>query len=118
MAIEIPGLDVENGLKICGRKMDIYMLSLRLFASDLPADLEEMKNVCEQTLKDYSVTVHEIKSMSQYIGAEKTRETAKQLETMARNGNLAGVLALNEDFIKDTKIIVDNVREWLESNDK
>jgi len=75
-----------------------------------------MKGVSEKTLKDYSVIVHEVKSMSQYIGAEETRKSAKQLEAMARDGDLAGVLTLNEAFIKHTKKIVDNVQKWLAEN--
>jgi len=118
MAVEIPGIDADSGLTMCGKKMDIFLLSLRVFASDVPADLEEMKGVSERTLKDYSVIVHEVKSMSLYIGAEEMSKTAKHLEEMARNGDLAGVLAKNEAFIKDAKKVVDNVREWLKNNDK
>jgi len=118
MAIVIPGIDSDSGFKICGSRMDIYMLSLRLFASDALADLEKMKGVSEHTLKDYSFVVHEVKSMSQYVGAVKTSETAKHLEAMARNGDLAGVLALNDAFIRDTEIIVDNVKYWLKKNNE
>jgi len=118
MVIEIPEVDVKSGLDLCDGNVDIYLNALRIFANGTPPDLEKLKGVSAETLKDYSVTVHSVKSMSRYIGAEKARDTAKQLEAMADNGDLAGVLAQNENFIKYAATVVGNVRAWLEKNEK
>jgi len=115
MAIEIPEVDVSSGLEICDGNMTIYLNSLRLFATSIPHDLEKMKNVSAETLADYAITVHSVKSMSHYIGAEKARLTAKELEAMAKSGDLAGVQAQNESFIQYTQKVVDNVQNWLDS---
>ena len=117
MVIEIPELDVKSGLDLCDGNTHIYLDSLRLFVSDTPEDLEKMKCVSRETLEDYSVAAHSVKSMSRYIGAEEARKIAKQLETMAEDGDLAGVLAKNETFIKYMEKILDGVRIWLEKND-
>ena len=116
MAIEISGLDVSSGLDLCDGDMNIYLNSLRLFVSGTSEDLEKMKGVSEETLGDYSVTAHSVKSMSRYVGAEKMRETAKQLEAMSDAGDFSGVMAQNETFIKYAQGVVGNVKNWLEKN--
>ena len=116
MAIEIPGLDVKSGLDLCDGNTKIYLNSLRLFVSSTPASLEKMRGVSGETLDKYTIAAHSVKSMSEYAGAEEVRKTAKQLEAMAKNGDLAGVLANNETFIKYAEGIVDGVRSWLEKN--
>ena len=116
MAIEIPEVDASSGLDLCDGNMNIYLNALRLYVSNIPADLQKMRGVSRETLADYSVTVHSVKSMSEYIGAEEARKTAKQLEVMAKGGDWDGVLAQNETFIKYAQNIVDNVRSWLEKN--
>ena len=116
MAIEIPGVDSASGLDLCDGNMNIYINSLRLYASSIPVSLEKMKGVSRETLEDYGIIVHSVKSMSQYIGAEEARKTAKQLEALAKGGDLAGVLAQNEAFIQYAQTIVASVRNWLEKN--
>ena len=116
MAIEIPGLDAGSGLDLCDGNMKIYLNSLRLFVSSTPGSLEKMKSVSAETLDKYSITAHGVKSMSEYAGAEELRKTAKELEAMAKAGDLAGVMAHNEAFIKNAESIVDGVRNWLAKN--
>ena len=118
MAIEIPEVDVNSGLGLCDGNMEIYLNALRLYVSSVSANLEKMRGVSEETLKDYSVTVHSVKSTSEYIGAEEARKTAKQLESMARNGDWAGVLARNEAFIQYAQGLVDGIRNWLENRNQ
>ena len=116
MAIEIPGVDSNSGLELCDGDMDIYLNALNLYASSIPTDLKKMSAVSQETLAGYAVTVHSVKSMSEYIGAEEARKAAKQLEALAKAGDLAGVLAQNEAFLQYAQGIVDNVRNWLAKN--
>jgi len=116
MAIEIPEVDANIGLELCDGNEKIYLNSLRLFVSGTSEDLKKMKGVTAETLADYAIAVHSVKSMSNYIGAEESRKTAKELEALAKSGDLEGVLAQNETFIKYAEGIVDNVRNWLENN--
>ena len=115
MAIEIPGLDTGSGLDLCDGDVKIYLKSLRLFVSSTSESLEKMKNVSAETLDKYSVTAHSVKSMSEYAGAEEVRKNAKELEAMAKGGDLAGILARNDAFIKYAENIVNGVRKWLEA---
>jgi HPt (histidine-containing phosphotransfer) domain-containing protein len=116
MAIEIPGLDTASGLDLCDNDMNIYLNALRLYAASIPANLEKMRDVSPETLADYIITVHSVKSMSQYVGAEKVRKAAKDLEALAKSGDLAGVLAQNETFIPYAQGIVAGVKGWLAEN--
>jgi HPt (histidine-containing phosphotransfer) domain-containing protein len=116
MAIEIPGVDAASGLNLCDGDTNIYLNALRLYVSSIPESLEKMRGVSQETLGDYAITAHSVKSMSEYIGAEEARKTAKQLETLAKNGDWDGVLAQNEPFIQYAQGIVAGVQGWLAKN--
>jgi len=115
MTIKIPEVDVKSGLDLCDGNMNIYINALRLFASGTPEDLKKMKVVTKENLADYAIAVHSVKSMSNYIGAEEARKTAKNLEALAKGGDLDGVLAHNDKFIKYAESLVENVQNWLNS---
>ena len=116
MAIEITGLDVKSGLELCGGDEGIYTNALRLYVTNVPPALDKMRNVSENTLQSYAVSVHGIKSTSEYIGAEEARSTAKQLEAMAKSGDLAGVQAKSDAFIQHVEQLIGRIRSWLEKN--
>ena len=114
MEIKIPSVNVKAGLDLCDGDMDIYLRVLRAYVSAIPVKLEKMQNVAEETLQNYLINVHGVKGTSKSIGAEEIQKAALQLETMARAGDLEGVLAHNEEFIKNTSSLVDGIRRWLD----
>jgi HPt (histidine-containing phosphotransfer) domain-containing protein len=114
MTIEIPGLNTQKGLELCDGDLNMYLRFLRLYVSNMPKALEKMRNVSEETLQDYAVSAHGAKGISDYVGAEEARKTALKLEMMAKDRNLAGVLAENTAFIKNAENLVDHIRSWLE----
>ena len=117
MKIEIPGVDVESGLNLCDGDTDVYLNILRLFVSDMIKALDKVRNVSEETMWDYSVSVHTIKSVSQAIGAEEARKTAKHLEELAKNGDLTGIKAKNDVFVRYADNLVESVQAWLAKYD-
>jgi len=117
MNIEIQEIDSKHGLDLCDGDVDIYLSSLRLYVNNIPATLDKIRNVTEKTLSNYSVSVHGIKGMSDYVGAKEARATAKMLEDMSKSGDLNGVLAQNEQFIKYVQNIISNIKTWLDKND-
>jgi HPt (histidine-containing phosphotransfer) domain-containing protein len=118
MAIEIAGLDTNKGLELCDDEMNTYISTLRLYVSNIPAALDRMRNVSEETLRNYTISVHGVKSTSEVVGAEEARRTAKELEEMGKAGDLAGILARNDSFIKYVEGIVANIQSWLEKNEE
>jgi len=114
MDIKIPGINAASGLELCDGNEEIYIHSLRLFVTNVPASLEKLKNVSKETLANYAINVHGVKGVSQYVGADEAVKTAKRLEALAKEGNLAGVLAENDAFIQYAQNLADNVKKWLE----
>ena len=116
MEINIPGIDVKKGLELYDDDEEIYITVLTSYASNTPAVLDRIRNVTAENLPDYAITIHGVKGTSSLIGAEETRKTALQLEMLAKAGDLAGVLALNETFLKNTDTMVAGIQEWLKKN--
>jgi hypothetical protein len=118
MTIEISGLNVTNGLDLCDGDMNIYLRFLRLYVSTMPAALGKLQNVSQETINDYLVSVHGVKGISQTIGADEVVKNGKELEAMAKAGDLAGILGKNDAFIKQAEVLVENIQSWLKNNNK
>ena len=117
MIIEIAGVDAKKGLDLFEGDVDTYIDILRSYITNVPDTLNKMRNVSEKTLQDYAIRVHGVKSVSETIGAEEARKTAKQLEEMAKGGDAAGVLARNDTFIKYVENLINVIKIWLEKYD-
>ncbi|MDR0456355.1 MAG: transporter substrate-binding domain-containing protein [Treponema sp.] len=117
MIIDIPGVDTEKGSSLYGGEMDIYLPILRSFALNTPDILNKLRIVSRETLPGYAINVHGLKGASAGIGAEALRETALNLETMSKAGDLDGVLSANDKLIEDAHSVVANVQAWLERYD-
>ena len=116
MVINIPGIDTEKGLNLYGDDEEIYLIVLNSYVSNMPAVLEKIRSVSEETLPAYSISVHGIKGTSANIGAVNLQEQAAELERMAKAGNLAEILARNESFVKDVEDTIKGIETWLEQN--
>jgi len=116
MPIEIPGIDTEAVFNLYDDD-EVYMTILRTFASRIPALLDKIRNVSSETLPDYMIKIHALKGSSGSIGAKETMAAAGKLEAMAKNGDLAGVLAGNDVFLEKTLVLVGNIQSWLEQFD-
>jgi len=117
MSIEIPGIDPETALHLYGNDVEMYKTILRSFVSRIPAIINKIRTVSSETLPDYMIKIHALKGSAGSVGARKTMAAAAQLETMAKNGDLAGVLAGNGDFLKKIDILMDDIKKWLEQSD-
>jgi CheY-like chemotaxis protein len=116
--IIITGVDTEKGLSLYGDEMDIYLTTLRSYVSNAMDVLDRIRIVSEESLPDYVINVHGLKGMSASIGAEIIREMALDLEKTGKAGDLQGIRAKNDRFIKDTENILANIKTWLEKHDK
>jgi len=116
--ISIPGVDTERGLSILDGDQDIYKRLLGSYVAKIPAIIAKIKNVTGETLNEYIINVHGIKGASASIGVETIREAAYNLEMMAKAGNLQGVLAENEKFIKNSEDTITAIKNWLEEHDE
>jgi HPt (histidine-containing phosphotransfer) domain-containing protein len=60
--------------------------------------------------------VHTVKGACASIGAKELNLRAKELEAMAKGGDLAGVQERNDEFVKDARVLVGHINEWLANN--
>ena len=122
MNIQIPGVDIEKVEDLYEDDIDLYVKVCRSFVSVTPAVLDKLRlvdnhNVSAEILAAYAISVHSIKGTSTTIGAEETRKAALNLELMAKAGDLSGVLAENQTFLKNTEKLLDDIKRWLEQFD-
>ena len=117
MNIQIPGIDEDKVLDLYEDDLDLYVKVCCSFVSVTPAVLDKLRDVSAETLADYAVFVHSIKGASTSICAEETRKAALNLELMAKAGDLPGVLAENQTFLKNTEKLIGDIRLWLEQFD-
>ena len=115
--VGIPGIDTDLGLSLYDGDMEMYTDILRSFAENIPPEAEKLHNVTAQNLRGYAIDAHTIKGSAASIGAEHLAANAKHMETMAKSGNLTGVLAENTEFIGEIDTLVAGIEQWLRSID-
>jgi len=115
--IDIPGVNTARIEELYGGSMKIYLPILRSYLSVIPEALEKISNVSQETLPDYIVKVHGIKSTSDSICAEEARKMALDLEMAGKAGDLATIMAKNDALIKYVKELLANIQKWLAKAD-
>jgi len=118
MKIDIPGVNEEKVMDIYGGDLDIFLPVLRSYLSVIPESLEKMSHVSKETLPQYTVSVHGVKSVSDSIGAEQARKMAYELEMAAKDGNISLVLEKNGALIQYVKELLAGIQKWLNKIDK
>jgi len=115
--IDIPGVDEAKIMEIYDGDFDIFLPVLRSYLSVIPDSLEKMSQVSAETLPQYTVIVHGVKSTSDSIGAEQARKMALELEMAAKAGDFPLVLAKNGALILYVKELLVNIQKWLNKLD-
>lgn len=91
--ISIAGLDIAAARMYFPRE-DMYRDTLRTFAAMLPENTAKIEaSYRSEDLKEYTVTVHGLKSSAKIIGAMEISEMAGKLEEAGRQGDRKTVLA-------------------------
>jgi len=116
MEIEIPGIDKSKIIELYDGDMDIFLPVLRSYLSVIPVTLVKMRSVSEQTLQEYRIGVHGVKSTSESIGAETAHKMAMDLEALAKAGDLSGILAKNQACIDYIEKLLSDIGAWLDRN--
>ena len=127
MNIQIPGVDLDKAVELFEDDIDLFVTVARSYVSSIPAVLDKIRlienqmienqNVSAAPLADYAVSMHSIKGTCQAIAAEETRKAALNLEQMAKAGNVSGILAENQVFLKQADKLIDDIRKWLKQFD-
>jgi signal transduction histidine kinase/CheY-like chemotaxis protein/ABC-type amino acid transport substrate-binding protein len=115
--IDIPGINGKKITDIYDGDLEVFLPVLRSYVSAIPAALEKMRAVSEETLPEYMACVHGVKSTSESIGAEAVREMAAELESLAKADDLPGILAKNAVLLQYAEELLENIRQWLEKRE-
>jgi signal transduction histidine kinase/CheY-like chemotaxis protein/HPt (histidine-containing phosphotransfer) domain-containing protein len=118
----IDGLDFEKGLERFNGNELVYMDILNSYVKSTSQLLEKLRDVTEDGLPDYAVTVHGIKGSSRNVGAEAIGNKAEELEHAAKSGAFDFVRANNGGFIQATEALLAElsalIRDFADSHPK
>jgi CheY-like chemotaxis protein len=110
---DIEGIRFDKALSLFGGDDDTYLDVLRSYVRNTPQLLDKLGEPAQDTLSDYAVVVHGLKSSSRSIGANDISDKALELEIRAKAGDYTSVNEMNEAFISDVRAIVTALSELL-----
>jgi HPt (histidine-containing phosphotransfer) domain-containing protein len=114
--LSIQGVDVPRGIAQYSSP-EIFQGILRSYAAHTPGLLEKLRALSPETLGDYTITVHGLKSASYGIFAQSIGERAEELEALSRAGKYDEAASRNAAFIRDTEALISGIRGALPSGD-
>jgi CheY-like chemotaxis protein len=115
--VSIDGIDMQAGVERYSDE-EVFEGILKSYMQHTPGLLQKLKTLSPETLKDYAVTVHGLKSASYGIFANAIGKQAEELEALSKAGNYDEVNKRNENFVSDAQKIVDNISNMLMANVK
>jgi CheY-like chemotaxis protein len=107
---DIRGLNIRQGLAFCDDDQDTYLSALRSFTQSVPDILDKLRVVTKETLTDYAINVHGLKSISGWISADGIQARAASLEALAKAEDFDGVMTLNKNFVDDIETFISELR--------
>jgi HPt (histidine-containing phosphotransfer) domain-containing protein len=115
MAAIITGVDEQSLIHLFEGNTALYVSVLRSFVGNAPGLLSGLHNVSQATLADYINIIHGLKGACANICAEEARKKALKLEMMAKSGDLPGLMACNEAFLKYMDELLAGLQTWLKN---
>ena len=115
-AFEIKGLNINKGISLSGRKMELYLETLGVFYEDGIEKILKIRECLESdNLPLYTTYVHGLKGAAAIIGADELSEAAKALEEAGEREDLTYIETHNDDFIKSLETLLDNINNELKA---
>ncbi|MCL2095487.1 MAG: response regulator [Oscillospiraceae bacterium] len=114
--IKIPGINENLGLSLYDGDTEMFIDIMLSFAENIPDELDKMREVSEDNLRDYAINAHTVKGSAASIGAQNLTEFARKMEFSAKDGDLPAILAENQDFINQTETLISDILAFLKQN--
>jgi len=106
----IPGIDIQRGIKMTGGSADIYCEILATFCEDVEERLPLLRTTPnESNLTDFTTMVHALKSASASIAAAEVSAQAAALEAAGGEGNLTLIKRQLPGFAEQLTELVENI---------
>ena len=110
----IEGLDLIKALDTFGDQ-EILLEILQVFVEETPAQLDRIRDVTGENLRDYMVTVHGCKGSCRGVMAEPLGRQAELLEHAAKAEDFEYIRGHNQKFITDMEALLKSLMEKLEN---
>jgi HPt (histidine-containing phosphotransfer) domain-containing protein len=115
---DIPGVDVARGIERFGGDQEIFLETLRSFATNTDSLLRQVTSPKESDLKPYMIVVHGIKSSSYGICAPEAGKLAERLEKAAKESDFAFISMNNQRFIEIVTKLTADIRKAVATKDQ
>jgi signal transduction histidine kinase/CheY-like chemotaxis protein len=114
----VEGVDIQAGITRYTEKA--YLDVLRSYYQHTPGLLEKMnkvnyKELSDEAVKEYAITVHGIKGASFGICANPVAKLAEALESAAKNHDIQFMEKNNAYFNQEVEKIIDKLKEFFEA---
>ena len=112
--VNSPLLDVKKGIAYIGGNEEAYKEILFLYIKESEKKIKQIAELFEQRdMENYGVEVHALKGASLSIGAVRLFELAKELEAIAKAGNLDAVERKNGILLKLYGEVAEAARKYM-----
>jgi len=109
------GVDIEDGVQRYG--LDAYLQIIHSYVTHTSLLLDKLRDLSEESLRDYAVTIHGIKGASYGISAFKVGDLAETMEKAAKSGDLAAVMRDNGAFLEKASALIEELSLLKRSSD-
>lgn len=111
----LPMADVQQGITFCGGRLKDYLSILRVTYRNGEKTLKELEELQQSAdYENYTIKIHGLKSTSLSIGAAFVSEMAKEQEFAGKAKEYAFIDAHLEDFEKEYRALLAQIRGVLE----
>jgi len=113
---DIPGIDSLKGIALTGGTAASYRQVLDLFCKDAKERMPVLcKNQDSNTLPEYILNVHALKSASASIGAQEISSLAAQLEAAGKAGDTMFINEHQHTFAELLSALVNNIQDMYQN---
>jgi HPt (histidine-containing phosphotransfer) domain-containing protein len=109
------GIDMEEGLTFCAEDPEFYEDMLREYILEGQSKQPELDaSLAAEDLDNYRIQAHSLKNTSRMIGAEALSEQARELELLAKEGDLVAVQKKHGGFAAEYGRVLCGLEEMLD----
>jgi signal transduction histidine kinase/CheY-like chemotaxis protein len=107
------GIDVKAAQIRFGGDLNAYRQVIQAFVAHTPAILSKLQIPSKDSLNEYIIDIHGIKSSCYSICADAVGMMAEELETSAKAGDIGEVLAKNDRFISAAESLIESLASMM-----
>ena len=116
-SLDIPVLlDAQAGIDALGGNLQVYTHVIDAFCVDAVQRADELEKLADSNLRDFTISVHALKSACRSIGGALAADEAARLEQAGKEGDEAYIGSALPSFLAHLRALITEARKWLEEN--